>query len=122
MAWEGANRTALYALIFALFALWPVRGGQAAALLGLLPGRDGGGPDRAGEIDGATFWIPYFHEGRLAEPAGYANANTAMWAAAFWPAALLAGRREVPPLLRGLFMGSASCWWRWRCWARAAAG
>src|SRR3989440_12388568 len=24
-AWDGANRTALYAILFALFALWPVR-------------------------------------------------------------------------------------------------
>src|SRR5271169_3238670 len=33
-AWEGANRTLLYLLVFALFALWPQRGASAALLLG----------------------------------------------------------------------------------------
>ena len=33
-AWEGANRTLLYLLVFALFALWPQRGRSAALLLG----------------------------------------------------------------------------------------
>src|SRR5271168_3683362 len=33
-AWEGANRTLLYLLVFALFALWPQRGPSAALLLG----------------------------------------------------------------------------------------
>ena len=109
VAWEGANKTALYALIFALFALWPVRGNAAAFLAGAFSlGVTAVGLIELVKIDGAARWVPYFHEGRLAEPAGYANANTAMWAAAFWPAALLAGRREVPPLLRGLFLGSAS--------------
>ena len=30
-AWEGANRTLLYLLVFALFSLWPRRGASAAA-------------------------------------------------------------------------------------------
>ena len=33
-AWEGANRTLLYLLVFALFALWRQRGASAALLLG----------------------------------------------------------------------------------------
>ena len=33
-AWEGANRTLLYLLVFALFASWPQRGPSAALLLG----------------------------------------------------------------------------------------
>src|SRR4029077_3808096 len=32
-AWEGANRTLLYLLVFALFALWSQRGTTAALLL-----------------------------------------------------------------------------------------
>ena len=32
-AWDGANRTLLYALAFALFALWRPRGRAAVALL-----------------------------------------------------------------------------------------
>ncbi len=30
-AWEGANRTLLYLLVFALFACWRQRGGQRGA-------------------------------------------------------------------------------------------
>src|SRR5476649_891704 len=33
-AWEGANRTLLYLLVFALFACWRQHGGSAALLLG----------------------------------------------------------------------------------------
>ena len=33
-AWEGANRTLLYLLVFALFACWRQRGASAALLLG----------------------------------------------------------------------------------------
>src|ERR1700674_2619847 len=32
-AWEGADRTLLYLLVFLLFALWPQRGASAALLL-----------------------------------------------------------------------------------------
>ncbi len=34
-AWEGANRTLLYLVVFALFALWRGRGASAALLLGV---------------------------------------------------------------------------------------
>src|SRR4030088_329052 len=34
-AWEGANRTLLYLLVFALFACWRQRGASAALLLGV---------------------------------------------------------------------------------------
>ena len=30
IAWDGANRTLLYAIVFALCALWPIRAGPAA--------------------------------------------------------------------------------------------
>ena len=58
-------------------------------------------------VDAAARAIHFFHEGRLAEPAGYSNANTALWSTALWPCLLLGVRRELPALLRGLFMGSA---------------
>ena len=109
-AWEGANRTLLYLLVFALFACWRqtgrtavllvgawtiamivlaafaafhVRGASGAALTGMLPG------------------------GRLDYPSGYPNANAAQWLMAFWPALLLARTRELPAALRGLFAGGA---------------
>jgi O-antigen ligase len=108
IAWDGANRTALYAVVFAMFALWPMRGEPAAIVLGAL----GLGVAAVGLVEllrvgGAAQSIQYFHEGRLSEPTGYSNANVALWFTGFWPCIVLAGRREVPAVLRGLFLGSA---------------
>ncbi|HEU0019699.1 MAG TPA: O-antigen ligase family protein [Thermoleophilaceae bacterium] len=112
VAWDGANRTLLYATIFALFALWPLRARAAGILLGgyslavvaigvveLL--RIGADPTPGG----------FFFEARLAEPVGYVNGDVALWFAAFWPCLILATRREVHPLLRGAFLGGAGVLW-----------
>ncbi len=108
VAWDGANRTVLYAVVFALFALWPVRGNAAAFLAGAF----GLGVAAVGlvellKVGGATLSVQYFHEGRLSEPTGYVNANVALWFSAFWPCVILAGRREVHPLLRGLLLAAS---------------
>lgn len=108
IAWDGANRTVLYALVLALFALWPMRAGAAALLIGgwalavvgiglveLLRA--------SAEVNPSEF----FFERRLVEPAGYVNANVALWFGAFWPCIVLAARREVHPVLRGAFLGGA---------------
>lgn len=107
-AWEGANRTLLYLLVFALFSLWTQRGVSAAILLGtwtaamialavfvLL------------HVDGAAHPAQLFGEGRLKYPAGYENASAAMWAMVAWPALLLAAGGRLPWALRGLFGGGA---------------
>ncbi len=107
-AWEGANRTLLYLLVFALFSLWPRRGMSALMLLGawtlamialavfvLL------------HLDAAAHPAQLFSEGRLKYPAGYENASAAMWAMVVWPALLLAATRRVPWALRGLLAGGA---------------
>ncbi|HEX7292905.1 MAG TPA: O-antigen ligase family protein [Solirubrobacterales bacterium] len=108
MAWDGANRTAMYAIVFALFALWPIRGSVAAAIAAAYAlGIAGLGIVeliRAGATENP---IAFLNEGRLSEPTGYANANVALWMTAFWPALLLAGRRELPAWLRGPLLGSA---------------
>lgn len=109
-AWEGANRTLLYLLVFALFSLWPGRGKSAALLLGIwtvamialsayvaLRLRSAGGQDFTG----------LFAEERLTYPAGYANATAAQWLMAFWPALLLARGARLPWGLRGLLAGGA---------------
>ena len=92
-AWEGANRTLLYLLVFALFALWPQRGRSAMLLLGAwvlatiaLAGFVLLHVDTAGART-LRLMIP---EERLIYPAGYVNASAAMWLMAFWPALLLA--------------------------------
>lgn len=108
LAWDGANRTLMYALVFALFALWSIRGGAAAVVVGAFTlGIAGLGLVELLRAAGADTPLAFLDEGRLSEPTGYANANVALWSSALWPAIVLAGRREVPAALRGLFLGSA---------------
>jgi O-antigen ligase len=110
VAWEGANRTLLYLLVFALFACWRQRGATAAVLLSvwtlsivglaLFVLLHIGGLSNAGlRAD-----LP---EGRLTFPSGYANANAALWLMAFWPALLLARSARLPSALRGVLAGGA---------------
>ncbi len=109
-ALEGADRTLLYLLVFALLACWPQRGLTAAALLlawvlsvtglalfAMLHMRAAPGGELPGLLPG----------GRLVYPSGYANADAAQWLMAFWPALLLARERRLPWALRGLLAGGA---------------
>ncbi|MFL5868919.1 MAG: hypothetical protein ACJ766_17585, partial [Thermoleophilaceae bacterium] len=106
-AWDGANRTVLYALVFALFALWPLRGDGAALLVAAYGlGVAGVGLVELLRAEHAHEAIQFLYVGRLSEPTGYVNANVALWFMAFWPCAILAGRREVHPILRGVLLGS----------------
>ena len=109
-AWEGANRTLLYLLVFALFALWRQRGPSAAALVGLWTlALAGLAAFVALHIDAASpaqleTLMPF---GRLRYPTGYANANAALWLTAAWPALLLARSARLAWAFRGLLAGSA---------------
>lgn len=108
IAWDGANRTLLYAVVLALCTLWPIRTGPATVLVGswgLLVA--GVGLVELLRVDAASDPSSFFRLARLEEPTGYANANVALWFSAFWPCLVLAGRREVPVPLRGLFLASA---------------
>jgi tetratricopeptide (TPR) repeat protein len=108
LAWDAGNRTLLYAVVLALCTLWPVRGTTAAVLLGAYGlGVAGIALYEMVRATGAAQGIQYFHEGRFAEPVGYANANAALWMLGFVPCAILGGRRGVPAPLRGLFLASA---------------
>jgi tetratricopeptide (TPR) repeat protein len=107
-AWDGANRTALYALIFALFALWPLRGRVAAVLVG--------GYALVVTLIGLVTLIGvmsvadpsgYFIDGRFAEPIRYANADAALWSSAFFPLVVLGSRRAAAPALRALLVAAA---------------
>ena len=107
LAWEGANRTLVYAVVLAQFALWPMRGRLAAGLLGawgLAVGTIGLVTLLRADANAARF----FFEGRLAEPVGYVNANVALWGSGLWACAVLAGRREVLWPLRGVFLGTGA--------------
>lgn len=108
LAWDAGNRTLLYALILALCTLWPMRGEAAAVILGAYGlGIAGIALFEMVKVTGAAQSVQYFHEARFAEPVGYANANAALWMIGFMPCVILGGRRGVPAVLRGLFMGSA---------------
>jgi tetratricopeptide (TPR) repeat protein len=111
-AWEGADRTLLYLLVFALFACCAQRGTTAAlllcawllaliavALFALLHLDAAAGS--AGRLEAL---LP---GGRLVYPAGYPNANAAQWLIACWPALLLARSRQLPWGLRGALAGGA---------------
>ncbi len=107
-AWEGANRTLLYLLVFALFACWPLTGAMASLLLCLwVAGMIGVGLFVLVHLAGAgegeiERLLPY---GRLLFPSGYPNANAAQWLIAFWPALLLARSVRLAPAVRGALSG-----------------
>lgn len=109
-AWEGADRTLLYLLVFALFALWPARGAGAGLLLSLWTlatvALGAYVALRLASATGGGFYGMFSGE-RLSYPAGYPNASAAQWMIAFWPALLLASGRSVPWALRGLLAGGA---------------
>ncbi len=111
-AWEGADRTLLYLLVFALFALWPQRGGSASLLLGVWTlAMIGLAAFVALHVDAdahsAARLASLLPGGRLLYPSGYANANAAQWLMAFWPALLLARSERLFWGLRGVLAGGA---------------
>ena len=108
VAWDGANRTALYLLVFALFSLWPMTARAGMVLLGALGlGIAGLGLVELLKADASAEPLLYFIGARFAEPAGYINANVALWTIGLWPCLFLASAREVNPVLRGLALGGA---------------
>jgi tetratricopeptide (TPR) repeat protein len=109
-AWEGANRTLLYLLVFALFACWRQNGRAAALLLVVwalaMVVVAGFVALHVSSASGSALMrmLPF---GRLVYPTGYANANAALWLTAFWPALLLARSGWLPWALRGVLAGGA---------------
>jgi tetratricopeptide (TPR) repeat protein len=110
-AWEGADRTLLYLLVFALFACWRQQGGTAALLLvGWVLALTGVAVFtllhlEAASSGGLQALLP---GGRLEYPTGYANANAAQWLMAFWPALLMARSERLMWPLRALLAGGAA--------------
>jgi hypothetical protein len=109
-AWVGANRTLLYLMVFALFALWRGRGASAALLVCLwtlaMVGLATYVAVRVDTAAGKSFEALFAGE-RLSYPVGYPNATAAQWLMAFWPALLLARGKRLPWALRGLLAGGA---------------
>ncbi len=107
-AWEGANRTLLYLIVFALFALWP-RSGASGALLLLVwtMAMIGLAAFVLLHVNAAPHLAALFGEGRLRYPGDYENASAATWAMVAWPALLLAAGRPLHWALRGICAGGA---------------
>jgi O-Antigen ligase len=107
-AWDGANRTLTYLLVFALFALWPAERRGATLAIGCLGiGVAGLGLVQLLLANGAESPGQFFVAARLAEPAGYINANVALWTIGMFACVFTATRRELPVLLRGLGLAGA---------------
>ena len=108
-AWDGANRTLLYLVVFALFALWPQRGDAALLPLGTwILGITVVATVTLLRVAASDFPLDFYVAERLAEPSSYVNANVALFLMPVWPAILLSGRREVPWWLRGPLAGCAT--------------
>src|SRR6476469_7663097 len=103
IAWDGANRTLLYFVVYALFValLWQ-RGAIPVLIGGLSLAALGIGLVDLARASGNP--VPYFIYGRFDAPAGYPNAACAVYIFAFWPLAYIAARREAPAVLRGLLL------------------
>jgi len=107
-AWDGANRTLLYLVVFALFALWHQDEAGATVVLGTwVLGIAGMGLVNLLVVTAADDPGTAFIGDRLAEPAGYTNAAAATLMMAFFPALVLAGRRELLWWSRGIFAAAA---------------
>ena len=107
-AWEGANRTALYLLVFALFALWPMSETGGRIVLGLFGlGVAGIGLVEALRVDAAANPAAFFVDARFLEPAGYINSNVALWMLGALACLFSAAARESLVLLRPLFLAGA---------------
>jgi hypothetical protein len=107
-AWEGANRTFVYLLVFALFALWPQTGRSAALLLcAWVLAMIALGVGVLLHLDGVAHPVALFNDGRLKYPADYENACAAVWCMALWPALLLSRSERLHWALRGALAGGA---------------
>src|SRR5918997_955140 len=108
VAWDGANRAAICLAVLALFSLWPLAQRGALAVLTLFGlGIAGIGLIELLKVDGSSSPEQFFADGRLAEPAGYMNANVALWTLGLWPCLHLAAARRAHPALRAAGMGGS---------------
>lgn len=108
IAWEGANRSLLYLVVFALFSITTWRARSAAIVLGSFSVAIAGiGLATVLTTAGSAAPEASFIGGRLLEPTGYQNGSAALYLIALWPALYLSCCRWVPWPVRGLMLGSA---------------
>ena len=108
-AWDGANRTLLYLVVFVMFALLPWRAASVAALLAAYSVAIGAlGVFELFAAAGASDPSRYFPLGRFTAPSDYQNANCALFLSALAPAIFIAARRSSPAVLRALMLANCA--------------
>ncbi|MEA2424937.1 MAG: hypothetical protein QOH13_1347, partial [Thermoleophilaceae bacterium] len=108
LAWDGANRTMLYAIVFALFAWRPLPGRAAGVLVGLLTAAAAGiGLAELVHLLGAANPRVDFIGGRLSEPVGYPNGDAVLFTMGLFLCAGIMCVRSLASPLRGASFGGA---------------
>lgn len=103
LAWDGANLTLLYVIVYVTCAALPWRRATAALLLGSYGAFAAGvGIVEVSRAASAHDPTTFFQLGRFAAPFGYQNAACAWYLIAAWPMLLVASRREAPILARAV--------------------
>ncbi len=106
-AFEGANRTLAYLVIFTLFAAWGQRGPTALAVgTAWLAGIGALAAVQIVRVAGAGD-AGLFTDGRLGPLSGYQNADAALWLMAAWAAMAGAAGRTTASWLRGVLAAGA---------------
>lgn len=106
-AWDAANMTLLYFAAFTVFAVWPWSARSAMIVLSAYGlGLAAIGWVVLGDAASAADPTAYFIKLRFSEPVGYPNGDAALFLGAAFALVMLAARREMPWLLRGLALGS----------------
>ena len=108
VAWDGANRTALYLGVFGLFALLPWRtvGGGLWLVLFVVAVATVAVVDFVAAVRTAHP-LTDFIGGRYTGPVEYPNGSAGLYLMAAWPALVLAAQRMVPWPVRALLAAAA---------------
>jgi tetratricopeptide (TPR) repeat protein len=108
-AWEAAARTSGYLVVIALFLLWPPGARGVRLLIAVFAlGVAGIGLVELLRADAAAAPGAFFIDVRFAEPAGYINANVAMWTVGLLGCVATAAVPRAHPALRGTALAGAT--------------
>jgi tetratricopeptide (TPR) repeat protein len=108
-AWEAAARTSGYLVVIALFLLWPPGARGVRLLIAVFAlGVAGIGLVELLRADAAAAPGTFFIDVRFAEPAGYINANVAMWTVGLLGCVATAAVPRAHPALRGTALAGAT--------------
>jgi tetratricopeptide (TPR) repeat protein len=108
-AWEAAARTSGYLVVIALFLLWPPGARGARLLLAVFSlGVAVIGLVELLRADASATPGGFFIDVRFAEPAGYINANVAMWTLGLFGCVATAAVPRAHPALRGAALAAAT--------------